>query len=143
MGIIVKRPVRVKVIVTEGFKIRRAAEIRAAVSKLDAIAKRIDSQMEKTAPASEHGPEAAALSERLRIQKRRNLRARAALARELEAVSSFDLGAEYDRGILEGTVEVELGDDFSKLGACEIVIKDDKIVEIRDRLCPEQTEISS
>ena len=143
MGIIVKRPVRVKVIVTEGFKIRRAAEIRAAVSKLDAIAKRIDSQMEKTAPVSEHGPDGAGVSERLRIEKRRNQRARAALARELEAVSSFDLGAEYDRGTLEGTVEVELGDDFSKLGACEIVIKDDKIVEIRDRLCPEQTEISS
>ena len=84
-----------------------------------------------------------ALAERLRAEQKRNEQARAALKRELEKVSGLETGSEYDWGALEGTVEVEVGDDFSKLGACEIVVKEDKIIEIRDGLCPEVSETSS
>ncbi len=137
MSVTVKRPVRVKVIVTEAFKQRRSAEIRAALARLDAVSKRVEFQVQNA------GPGADAVTERLAAQKRRNQQARAALTHELEVVSSLDLGAEYDRGTLEGTVELEVGDDLSKLAGCEIVIEDDKIVEIRDGLCPQEIETSS
>ena len=137
MGVIVKRPVRVRVIVTEQFKEHRAAEIRVALTRLDAVTKRVELHLQKV------GPNADAVAERLATQKRRNQQAKAALARELEVVSALDLDVEYDRGTLEGTVEIEIGDDFSKLAGCEIVIKDDKIVEIRDGLCLQEIETSS
>ena len=137
MGVTVKRPVRVKAIVTEAFKEHRAAEIRAALTRLDAVAKRVELHLQKV------GPNADAVAERLATQERRNQEAKAALTRELGVVSALDLGTEYVRGMLEGTVEVEIGDDFSKLAGCEIVIKDDKIVEIRDGLCLQEIETSS
>lgn len=140
MGIVVKRPVRVVVVVTEQFKARRGAEIRAALTKLDAVSKRIDFELGRNEQKSEA---AGQIMERLGREKRRNEQARMALRSELERVSTLDIGSEYPRGTLEGTVEVDVGDDFSKLGVCEIVVKDDKIVEIRDGLCPEINEISS
>lgn len=139
MGIIVKRSVRVKVIVTEQFKVRRSAEIRAAVGKLEAVGKSIDVQI---ARASVRPESAGAILERLRAEQRRNEQARSALLGELERTSSLGISSEYDRGALEGTVEVNVGDDFSRLGACEIVVKDDKIVEIRDGTWPETHETS-
>jgi|GEM_PF-9934 len=120
MGIIVKRPVRVVVIVTEQFKMRRGAEIRAALAKLDVVGKRLDFTLSSMEKAPESG---AAVGERIRTEQRRNEQARIALKRELEKISGLEIGSEYSWGTIEGSVEVEIGDDFSKLGACEIVVK--------------------
>lgn len=141
MGVVVNRPVRVKVVVTERFKTQRSAEIRAALSKLEGLAKRLDFKLDRG--TGKPDPEAQAVMERLRGERRNNERARLALVRELEKVSELEIGSEYRRGTLQGTVDVEVGDDFSKLGICEIVVKDDKVIEIRDGLCPDECETSS
>jgi len=133
MAITVKRAVRVKVIVTEEFKEHRAAEVRAAIAGLDAVKKRLDFELDSAAKRAHPSAEAAeAFKEQLRAGQRKNERTRAALARELGSVESLEIGAEYDRGVLEGLVEVEVGDDFARIGSCEIIVRDDKIVEIRD-----------
>lgn len=134
MGIVVKRPVRVMVVATHEYKERRTLEIRAALAKLDAVRKRIATQLESARESGEAGA-GKQIAQRLSVELGRNEQARAALAGELEKISSLETGAEYERGTLEGSVEVEVGDDFSKLGECEIVVKDNIIVEIRDGLC--------
>jgi hypothetical protein len=138
MGILVKRPVRVKVVVTEGFKVRRTGEIRTALARLDVVGKQLTARIE-----SAHDKPESPVGARLGAEQQRNEQAHAALKRELEKVSGLETGSVYDWGALEGTVEVEVGDDFSRLGACEVVVKDDRIIEIRDRLCPEVSETSS
>ena len=138
MGVTVKRSVRVKVVVTEQFKTHRATEVRVALAKLETVKKRLDYESETLSRRTDADSK---LVERLNVGQRNNERARAALLRELEAITSLTVGSEYDRGALEGLVEVEVGDDFSILASCEIVVKDDKIIEIRNGLCPEITEI--
>ncbi|MGC8861954.1 MAG: YlqD family protein [Armatimonadota bacterium] len=133
MGIIIKRAVRVKVVVTEEFKARRSAEVRASMARLDEVAKRLEFELESLSRRSDKGEdEKASIAERLRRAGRRNQQARAALARELETLQAVELGTEYDRGVLEGLVEVDVGDDFSRLAACEIVVRDDRIIDIRE-----------
>ena len=133
MAITIKRAVRVKVIVTEEFKAHRSAAIGAAIVKLDGVAKRIEFELDSVSKRTDRGQhQGAVVMERLQAEQRRNEQARAALAGELEQIASLELGSEYDRGSLEGLVEVDVGDDFAKLSSCEIVVKDDKIVEIRD-----------
>ncbi|MCE5323373.1 YlqD family protein [bacterium] len=124
MGIVIKRPVRVKVIVTEQFKEHRLAEMRAAQLRLEEVSKRLGAQLESASV-----PES--IMERLRAEQRKSDEAKAALIREMSKVSSLEIGSEYERGVLEGDVEIEVGDDFSKVSSCEIVIKDEKVVEIR------------
>lgn len=136
MGITVKRPVRVKVVVTEAFREQRVGQIRTALAKLDVVGKQLVARIK----AADGKPDNV-LIERFRAEQQRNEQARAALKRELEKTSGLDIGSEYDWGALEGMVEVEVGDDFSKLGAGEIIVKDNKIIEIRDGLCPELSQI--
>jgi len=130
MGILVKRSVRVKVVVTEEFKARRTAELRAAVAKLDAVRKRLEFELMTVSKAA--GGETSPIAERLRAGLRNNERARNALAKDLETIEKLELGAEYERGLIEGLVEINVGDDFSKIASCEIVVKDDKVIEIRE-----------
>lgn len=130
MGILVKRSVRVKVVVTEEFKARRTAELRAAVAKLDAVRKRLEFELMTVSKAA--GGETSPIAERLRAGLRNNERARNALAKDLETIEKLELGAEYERGLIEGLVEIGVGDDFSKIASCEIVVKDDKVIEIRE-----------
>lgn len=143
MGITIKRTVRIKVLVTEDFKRHRCAEIEQAINKLDGVAKRIDFEIESLRRRSEKdSPDRERMMERLDQVKRRNERARKALEKELELVRSLEIGSEYDRGVVEGLVDVNVGDDFAKLASCEIVVKDDRIVEIREGLCPAKDERS-
>lgn len=135
MGITVKRAVLVKVIVTEEYKVTRAGEIRTALAKLDVIGKQLAGRLESN-PAD-------ALTERLRAEQKRNEDARTALKREFENVSALEPGSEYVLTTLEGSVELNVGDDFLNLGPSEIVVKDGRIIEIRDGLCPEVSETSS
>ena len=136
MGMLVKRPVRVTVIVTERFKQRRSEEIRTALARLDLVARRIDSQLGRQEPLEER------VAERLRAEKRRNERATLALRRELETVVGLEVGSRHGRGTVEGLVEIEIGDDLSRINACEIVVEDNKVVEILDGPCPEPSETS-
>lgn len=141
MGITIKRAVRVKIVVTEAFKKQRSAEIRSALTKLEAVRKRLEFEAESAARLEKSGQSSAAL-ERLRGSLRKNEETRAALRAELDKVAGLDLGTEFDGGTLEGYVEVEVGDEFSRIASCEIVVDNDRVIEIRDGLCLETSETS-
>lgn len=132
MSITVKRTVLVKVIVTERFKEQRKAEIEHALAELDSVGKRLKFELESVSRRGDAAKENAALLERLSAGLRNNESARVKLSAELESLALLEVGSEYGRGMLEGLVDVKVGDDLSRLGQCEIVVKDDKIVEIRD-----------
>ncbi len=136
MGVVVKRAVRVKVVVTEQFKARQSAEVNAVLARLESEAKALIPRLEALRKASGAGPDQMNNLERLESSLRRNEKARGDAAAELERVSRLKIGATVDRGMLEGLVEVNLGDDFTGLVDCEILVKDDLVVEIRDGQCP-------
>lgn len=136
MGVIVKRAIRVKAVVTEQFKARRVADLRAVLSKIEADSKGLSLRMDALRKADNSGPQ----MERLESALRRNEKARAAAAAELDKANGMQVGEEHDRGVLEGFVEVNVGDDFARLVDCEIVVRDDTVVEIRDGRCPEPSK---
>lgn len=126
MSITIKRPVRVKVVVTEEHRAQRVGEIRTALAKLDVVGKQLASRAEAAGSGD-------VLVERLRAEQHRNEGARLALRRELDKISGLEVGSEYEYATIEGMAELEVGDDFRNLGACEIVVRDSRIIEIRDR----------
>jgi hypothetical protein len=142
MGVLIKRSVRVKVVVTDQFKTRRTAELRSALAKLDAVKRRIEFEIGAISRRAESGAQGARTLERLNAGLRNNDRARSAVLEEIDRITATQVGSEYERGLIEGLVEVNVGDDFAKVSSCEIVVLDDKIIEIRDGLCPEPSETS-
>lgn len=124
----------VRVIVTESFKTRRAAQLRAAVARLEAVGRQLDEQLRRAKGAPK------GVAERLDAERRRNEATRHAVAQELQNLPSLQIGEEYPGGTLDGFVEVNVGDSAARLGVCEIVIKDDVIVDIRESRCLEPNE---
>ncbi len=70
MSVTVKRPVLVKVVVTEDYKASRCAEMRTALARLDVVGKQISARLESGADG--------ALKDRLRAESSRNDAARTA-----------------------------------------------------------------
>jgi len=131
MGIIVKRAVRVKAVVTEQLKAQRLADLRDLAARLEADSKALSARIEALRKTVNSAPR----MERLEQTLRRNEKAQADAAAELSKTEALRVGDELDRGVLEGFVEVNVGDDFAALVDCEIVVKDDRIVEIRNGRC--------
>jgi len=130
-----KRAVTVKVIVTEEFKeayrndLKKAAdEITSAQQQLQFQADRVIAEIAKT-----DLERAGLLRRQFDLERQKQDRAKAELLVEMQKAAQLEMGSEFERGSIEGIVNVEVGDDLeAKLNGAEIVIKDNKVVEIRE-----------
>lgn len=129
----VKRPVVVKVRVTEPFKNKMAAEIQETLKKLDTEIqqlefqlKRVTAELEKKNPAALPGT-----LQQIENERQKRLGAKGKLIDQLKQIGQVALGSEILQGTLESYTQVKLGDDWNEIMGMEIVVCDDKIVEIR------------
>lgn len=63
------------------------------------------------------------------IRKRQGRRNEALQLRRV--LEKLELGAEINRGTLEHQVELKIGDNLREVSGVEILIEDDKVIEIR------------
>lgn len=116
MPLSVTRTVTVKAVVTEELKRRLRAELQSALARLDAeIGQLAD---------CERGDVPAERSKRLQQKEQ-------VLAR-LKGLARLEPGSEIVQATVEGQVEVKPGDDWQRLFAAEIVLRDGKVVAIRE-----------
>jgi len=132
-SITIKRPVTVKVKVTEDFKNRAAAELREAVRKtelelqhLDFQEKRMLAELEKQNPQGIH-----AAKQHWEQQRNKRLETRAGLMHRIKEMAKLPIGSEVIQGTLETITELKVGDTWSDIYTVEVVVCDNKVVEIR------------
>jgi regulator of replication initiation timing len=76
---------------------------------------------------------AMAFRQQLDAEKRKHSDLKEELDERMQEYQALEMGTEFVRGVLEGTVEVNPGDNLrEKLGQAEILTEDDVIKEIRD-----------
>ncbi len=129
-----KRPVTIKVIVTEDFKSELKEELTKTLTQVDQVILQIDVQLRKYVPevAKADLEQAGRLRRELDAERQRHERIKAEVSSRLQDVSSLELGTEYDQGQIESEVEVSVGDNLlPKLNEAAIVIKDGIVQEIR------------
>jgi len=134
-SITLKRSVAVQVIVTEGFKQELIAELREAAEATQRRIDQIEFQGRQVLADLQRTDLTQAMSVRRQIEteKRRHEALRQDILRQLQEAERLELDAEFQRGALEGLVEVRAGDDLAKkLAGAEIVIKDGIIIETRE-----------
>ncbi len=131
----ITRPVLVKVRVTEKYKKSLAAEIQEAVGRLDLRLQHLDFQIRRLqAELEKQNPkEIPAVRQRYEAERQKNLEARQKLVEKLKEVGKLTPGEEVLHGRVESIVEVKVGDDWGRVMGAEIVIEDDRVVEIRER----------
>jgi hypothetical protein len=133
----IKRPVVVKVIMTDDFKRQLLSEIMEGMKRIEDNLKRIEAE-EKAEPGEqskmpgflEHSSKGrmALLEE----EKKQLARMKHDLEWRLKELQSIQNGAEMPYRAFEGSVQLKVGDDFlDKMSRAELVLKDWKVVEIR------------
>jgi hypothetical protein len=136
MGLNVKRQVLIKVIVTDPFKRQIESEKQQELREVDMEARQLEDAFGKYIERlSRQNPQAvAAERENFEAEKKKYSFARDRLIAEIKEIAGLEPGSEYVRGTIESQTTVEVGDMlFDKLGKTEIVIKDGRVEEIREK----------
>lgn len=134
-GLTVKRPVTVKVKVTENFKKQMAAEVQEAIRKLEAELQQLDFQIKRMVAELEKKNPAGIPAARQQVEneKQKRIQARSKLTEQLRNIGKIAIGAEVVQGTMESITEIKVGDDWNDIMGIEIIICDNKIIEIRRR----------
>jgi hypothetical protein len=133
-SITLKRAVTIVAIVTEDLKQQlrdelgaRIAEVDNNVQQLDAQSRRYMLELQRT-----NLQQAMALRERVDQEKMRHHALKSELQDQLQEVENLELDSEFRRGVLEGTVELKVGDSLPQsLYGAEIVMKDGIVQALR------------
>jgi hypothetical protein len=134
MGVIIKRNVILRAIVTPALRQDIQAEIDRAIEDVEARMQQIDFQTKPYLQELQRTnlQQAIQVRKQIEAEKQKHEDLRAALGERKTQITSLRDGDEIVRGTLESWVEVSEGDDLGEvLAGTEIVVEDEKVVEIR------------
>ncbi len=144
MGVIIKRNVILRSIVTEQLKDQLKQELQRSIDEIDQRIRQIDFRTQPyiTELQRSNIQQAMAVRRQIEQEKERQRATREALVAQMSQVEELELDDEVIRGTLESEVEINEGDNIGELlGGQEIVTKDDVVVEIRQRAALDEEEI--
>lgn len=139
----IRRPVQVKLILTESTRNRFLEEIEEQVKRLRMELEQLQFQGKKLlSDAQRRGPAAVEMvRERLAREERARRERIEALKAQAEQLRALPEGSEVLYTTVESDVEIRVGDDWNALmNGAEIVIKDGVVVAIRDGRMPDGSE---
>ncbi|GAB7388115.1 YlqD family protein [Bacillaceae bacterium] len=131
----IRRPVTVKLILTEATREKLRAELGEAIRQVQLELEQLQFQAKKLlAEAQKKGPEAFRIvKERLEREEKMRMEKKEQLAFKRKQVEALPLGSEIFHGTVESEVEIRVGDSWEDLmKGTEIILKDGYIYEIRE-----------
>jgi hypothetical protein len=135
MGITLKRQVIWRAVVTAQLREELSEELQAGADEIDERIQQIEFSTKAYITNLQRADLAQALEIRRQVEteKKRQQTQRDEILKQKEQIAGLPDGQEIIRGVLEGSVEVEIGDDLQKaLAGYEIVTRDGKITEVRE-----------
>src|ERR1035437_3897426 len=133
MGVIIKRNVILRAVVTPALREDIQAEIDHAIEDVEARVQQIDFQTKPylTEMQRTNLQQAIQVRKQIEAEKQKHEDLRSALEERKTQINSLRDGDEIVRGTVESWVEVSVGDDLGEvLAGTEVVVKDEKVVEI-------------
>ena len=131
---LVTRPVKLKVIVTEEFKKELDTELQAAMERVNTSAQRLQLQMDAYVPelAKTDMNQAIQVRRALETERQKFDDVKKEIKQRIDEAKALELNSEFERGELQGLVELKSGDSFdTRMASAEIIVKDGQIVETR------------
>jgi F0F1-type ATP synthase membrane subunit b/b' len=130
----IRQPVAVKFILTEATKQQIIEEHRNQIDRLSMELDQIEQQgkLAIEQAMAQGGDIAAQVREQVQMEKDSRIAQREQLIQQIQQFQQMELGTEIQNMTVETTVEVRVGDDWTKiLQGAEIIIKDGIVHEIR------------
>jgi len=131
----IKRPVQVKVILTETSKNELAIEYQERLNQLKLELEQLRFQTKKLLhDASKKSPEQQRLyQERLKNEEKKMNEQIENMQFQIEQIDLVPIGTEIHHSTIESEVEIKVGDVWEDLmKSCEIIIRDGVVHEIRE-----------
>lgn len=132
---VLNRQVVLKAVVTPKLKESLIAEVEEAIARVNETQDQLEVQSRRVMLELQRTDlnRAMAFRQQLDAEKRKHSDLKEELDERMKEYQELEMGTEFVRGVLEGTVEVNQGDNLrEKLGQAEILTEDDIIREIRD-----------
>jgi len=132
---ILRRQVLLKAIVTEKLKEELRREVTDAIAQVEEGQQQLDSQSRRVMLELQRSDlnRAMAFRQQLEAEKRKQDDLKTELRERLQEYEALEIGSEFVRGLLEGSVEIREGDNLTdKMSKAEIIVKDDIVVTIRE-----------
>jgi hypothetical protein len=132
---ILNRQIVLKAIVTPRLKESLIAEVQDAMSRVNEAQDQLEVQSRRVMLELQRTDlnRAMAFRQQLDAEKRKHTDMKEELDERLKEYQALEMGSEFVRGVLEGQVDVNVGDNLlEKLSKAEILTEDDVIREIRD-----------
>lgn len=135
-GVLIKRTVVLRAIVTDQLKEQVSTELQAAADEVEQRVQQLDFSTKAYITDLQRADlqRAMAVRKQIEAEKQKQTELRDALLERKAQVAELENGQEVVRGTLESFVEIKEGDDLAiLLGGTEIVSKDDIVIEVRQR----------
>lgn len=142
-GVIVKRNVILRAVVTDRLKEQVSQELEQAAAEVDERLQQLDASTRGYITDLQRSDlqRAMAVRKQIEAEKQKQTELRDALLERKAQVLELENGTEVIRGTLESYVEINVGDDLAAImGGMEILTKDDEVIDIRQRTALDEPE---
>ena len=132
---IIKREVLLKAVVTERLKEQLQQGVHETIEQVDQAQEEMERQYRRLMLEVQRMDAGRAMAVRQQVdaERRKQEDAKKELQEQLTEYDQLQMGEEIVLRVLEGTVDVKVGDNFfDKVRRAEILIEDDVVKEIRE-----------
>jgi predicted Holliday junction resolvase-like endonuclease len=132
---ILNRQIVLKAIVTPRLKESLIAEVNEAIERVNDTQDQLEAQSRRVMLELQRTDLNRAMSfrQQMEAEKRKHSDLKEELEERLKEYQALEMGTEFVRGVIEGQVDIQVGDNLmNKMSRAEILTEDDIIREIRD-----------
>ena len=127
-------PVTIKVKVTEKFRAKMLDKMEKQLAEVDLKLSKIDIQKKKFLEehAEDNIQQVGAIVQKMEVDKAKGLKLKAKIEQDIADMKHLGLGAEIIQGTMQHVFNVKVGDKMPAVMNTEIIVEDEKIIEIRN-----------
>lgn len=127
-------PVTIKEKVTEKFRAKMLDKMEKQLAEVDLKLSKIDIQKKKFLEehAEDNIQQVGAIVQKMEVDKAKGLKLKAKIEQDIADMKHLGLGAEIIQGTMQHVFNVKVGDKMPAVMNTEIIVEDEKIIEIRN-----------
>lgn len=127
------QPVTVKTVVTDHLKHDLFRELERLLKQTETEIQYLNFKIKRTCIELDkrHNEDLSIAKNNLEVQKSSNYEKIRKIKENMDAISGLSIGEEIIKGTVDRIIEVKVGDNWKDIETCEILLKDDKVMEIR------------
>ena len=127
-------PVTIKVKVTEKCRAKMLDKMEKQLAEVDLKLSKIDIQKKKFLEehAEDNIQQVGAIVQKMEVDKAKGLKLKAKIEQDIADMKHLGLGAEIIQGTMQHVFNVKVGDKMPAVMNTEIIVEDEKIIEIRN-----------